>query len=31
LTNAAGASAWMEGWAMPVETAIAIAIAAKPD
>ena len=30
LTNAAGASAWMEGWTMPVETAIAIAIAAKP-
>jgi predicted ATPase len=30
LSNAAGASAWMEGWAMPADTAIALAIAPEP-
>jgi predicted ATPase len=28
LTNAAGSAAWMEGWAMPLETAIAEAVGA---
>ena len=30
LSDAAGAAAWMQGWAMPVEKAIALAIAAEP-
>jgi predicted ATPase/tRNA A-37 threonylcarbamoyl transferase component Bud32 len=30
LSDAAGASVWMEGWAMPVEEAIEFAVAAEP-